>query len=139
MAGIDAFGTTLERSDMAPTTPTFAPIGNVGNFSGPSAERETYDVTAHDTPNGWREFIGGLKNGGEVSAEVHYDPSIHDTIWADFEDDVARDYKMMSPVGETWDFQAWLTGFEREMPVDGQMSATLTWQVTGKPSLTPAA
>lgn len=134
MAGIDAFGTTLERSDMA-SSPTFAPIGNVSSFEGPNAEREAYDVTAHDSASGWREFIGGLKNGGEVTAEVHYDPTVHDTIYGDFEDDTARDYRMSSPVGESWEFSAFLTGFEREMPVDDKMTATLTWQVTGQPTL----
>lgn len=135
MAGIDAFGTALEKDD---GSGTFTPIGNVGNFSGPSAERETYDVTAHDGPNNFRQFVGGLVNGGEVSAEVHYDPAIHDDIYTEFESDSAVMYRMTSPVGEQWEFDAILTGFEREMPVDDKMSATLTWQVTGKPSLTPA-
>lgn len=45
---------------------------------------------------------------------------------------------MESPAGEVWAFSALLTGFEREMPVDGQMAATLTWQVSGEPTITPA-
>lgn len=137
MAGIDAFGTELRRGDGG-SPETFTPIGNASNFSGPNKERETYDVTAHDTANNHRTFIGGLVNGGEVSCEVHYDPSKHDMLDQDFADPNPRNYEMESPVGEVWSFSAVLTGFEREMPVDGQMAATLTWQVSGKPSITSA-
>lgn len=137
MAGIDGFGTELRRGDGADPE-VFTAVGNVGNFSGPNIERETYDVTAHDGPNKYREFIGGLVDGGEVSAEVHYDPDKHDSYVTDFDADDATTYQMESPVGEIWEFAAILTGFEREMPVDGQMAATLTWKVTGKPTLTPA-
>lgn len=137
MAGIDGFGTELRRGNGAGPE-VFTPIGNVGNFSGPSMERDTYDVTAHDSPSRFREFLGGLINGGEVSAECHYDPDKHDQLVADFEDTDPINYEMESPVGEVWAFKALLTGFEREMPVDGQMAATLTWQVSGKPVITPA-
>jgi len=137
MAGIDGFGTELRRGD-GEEPEVFTAVGNVGSFSGPNIERGTYDVTAHDGPNHYREFIGGLVDGGEVSAEVHYDPDKHDSFVEDFDSTDAITYQMESPVGELWEFQAILTGFEREMPVDGQMAATLTWKVTGKPELTPA-
>ncbi|PRX90822.1 phage tail tube protein [Allonocardiopsis opalescens] len=137
MAGRDAFGTELRRGDGG-SPEIFTAIGNVGTFSGPSPERDTYDVTAHDSPTRYREFIGGLINGGEVSVEVHYDPDKHDLLVADLEDDDARTYQMESPVGEVWEFSAIMTGFEREMPVDGQMAGTITWQVTGRPTITPA-
>lgn len=137
MAGIDGFGTELRRGDGGGPE-VFTAIGNVGNFGGPNMERDTYDVTAHDSATRFREFIGGLVNGGEVTAEVHYDPDKHDSFVADFEDPDPINYQMESPVGEVWTFTALLTGFEREMPVDAQMAATLTWQVSGKPTITPA-
>ncbi|WP_432118482.1 phage tail tube protein [Streptomyces sp. bgisy032] len=139
MAGIDAFGIALQRSDMA-TTPVFAAIGNVTNVSGPEIERETYDVTAHDTEDGWREFIGGLKDGGEVSLELNYDPDKHDVLVADFEDAVPRDYKLVFPPaagGGTWGLKLILTGFSQEAPVDDKFTAELTFKVSGKPVITP--
>ncbi|MDT0305062.1 phage tail tube protein [Streptomonospora wellingtoniae] len=135
MAGKDGFGTELRRDDGAGT---FAPIGNVGNFGGPNSERETYDVTAHDSASNFREFIGGLVDGGEVSVEVHYDPAKHDTLYGDFKNPDPVSYEMESPEGEVWAFDAVLNGWEREMPVDGQMAATITWQVSGEPIITPA-
>ncbi|MFF4610317.1 phage tail tube protein [Streptomyces albidoflavus] len=140
MAGLDAFGIALQRSDMAPTTPVFTAIANVTSVSGPEIERETYDVTSHDSVDGWREFIGGLKDGGEVSLELNYDPRVHDDLVADFEDTEARDYKLVFPLSlGTWEFKALLTGFSQEAPVDDKLSAELTFKVTGKPTITPGA
>jgi len=138
VAGIDAFGVALQRSDMDPDAPTFTAIANVTSVQGPEIERETYDVTSHDSADGWREFVGGLKDGGEVTLEVNYDPTKHDDLIADFEDTDPRDYKLVAPGGRgTWEFKAFLTGFSAEAPVDDKMSAELTLKVTGKPTITP--
>lgn len=140
MAGIDAFGIALQRSNMVTPTATFVTIGNVTSVSGPEIERETYDVTAHDSVDGWREFIGGLKDGGEVSLELNYDPSKHDSLVADFDDTAARDFKLVFPGGRgQWAFKAFITGFSQEAPSDGQFSGELTFKVTGKPTITPGA
>lgn len=140
MAGIDAFGIQFQRSDMDPDTPTFTAIANVTNVSGPEMERETYDVTAHDSTDGWREFIGGLKDGGEVSLELNYDPRVHDDLVADFEDVEPRDYKIVFPQNlGTWELKAVMTGFSQEAPVDDKLSAELTFKVSGKPTITPGA
>lgn len=140
MAGLDAFGIALKRSDMATPTATFTTIGNVTNVSGPEIERETYDVTAHDSANGWREFVGGLKDGGEVSIDVNYDPRKHDPLAGDFEDTTPRDYKLTFPgtLGE-WALKLVLTGFSQEAPVDDKLAATLKFKVSGKPVITPGA
>lgn len=138
MAGLNAFGIALERSDMA-STPTYAAIGNVTSVSGPEIERETYDTTAHDSPDHWREFIGGLVDPGELTLELNYDPSIHDTLVGDFQDDVARDYRMIFPGGGQWDFKAFMSGFSQESPVDDKLTAELTFKVTSKPAITAAA
>lgn len=138
MAGLDAFGIAFQRSDMA-ATPVFTSIANVTSVSGPEIERETYDVTAHDSTDGWREFIGGLKDGGEVSLEVNYDPRDHDVLVADFEDSTPRNYKIVFPAtagGGNWAFAAILTGFSSEAPVDDKLTAELTFKVTGKPTIT---
>lgn len=137
MAGLDAFGIALKRGDGATPTETFATIGNVTSVSGPEIERETYDVTAHDSIDGWREFIGGLKDAGEVSIEVNYDPRKHDVLVADFEDVNPRNYKLVFPDGlGEWALKLILTGFSQEAPVDDKLSAELTFKVSGKPTIT---
>lgn len=139
MAGLDAFGTALERSDMQ-ATPTFTPVANVTNFAGPETEREIYDSTAHDSPEQWREFVGGLKNGGEVTMTVNFDPSAHVTLYGDYADTVARDYRLVLPGGGyEWAFSAFMNGFSSEEPVDGKMTGEVKLKITGKPDLAAAA
>jgi hypothetical protein len=56
------------------SSPTFTEIANVTSISGPSISRNVYDVTAHDSTDSYMEFIGGLKDGGELSFDLNWDP-----------------------------------------------------------------
>jgi predicted secreted protein len=136
MSGINAFGTKLQRGDGA-ATEVFVSIADVTALTPPALSRDTLDVTSHDSVNGWMEFVGGLKDPGECSADVNYQPAEHDDLVSDFEDDVPRNYKIVFPDGTTWAFAALLTGFEPDAPYDDKLAATLTWKVTGKPTITP--
>lgn len=133
---MNAFGTELQRGDGAETE-VFTAIGNVVNIQGPGIERETIDTTAHDTTNGWRTYIGGLKDAGEIELEVNYDPAVHDVLMADLDDDEPRNYKLVFPTtpSVTWTVALILTGFEQEAPHDDKLSADITFKVSGKPTL----
>ncbi|MFJ9662864.1 phage tail tube protein [Streptomyces griseoflavus] len=140
MAGMDGFGVQLKRGDGA-ATEVFTKIADVTSLNPPNISRETLDVTSHDSPNGWMEFLGSLKDPGEVSADVNYQPDKHDLLVADFEDAKPRNYQIVFPDEDatTWEFPAILTGFEPETPYDDKASASLTWKVSGKPTITTGA
>ncbi|MGW6243865.1 phage tail tube protein [Streptomyces roseolus] len=137
MAGKDGFGTLLKRGDGATPTEVFTAIANATNISGPNLSRNTIDVTAHDSPNRHMEFVGGLINPGEVSIDINYDPDIHDTLVEDLEDEDPRNYQMVfpAPITATWAFAAVMTGFQQTAPFDNKLTATLTFQVSGKPTI----
>lgn len=137
MAGIDGFGTELRRGD-GEASESFVAIAEVTSISGPGLSRETIDVTSHQSPGQWMEFLGGLKDGGEVSFDINYDPDQHDTLTDDFNDSAPRNYELAWPTTpETvWDFAAILTGFEPEGPYDDKLSASVTLKVSGQPTLT---
>ena len=136
MAGVNAFGTQLLRGDGAEPE-VFTAIANVVSIEGPEIERETLDMTAHDTPDGWREYKGGLKDAGELSCEINYDPAEHDALVADFEDDEPRNWRLVFPTTPAvqWDFAAVLTGFSSEAPHDDKLSAEITLKLSGKPTI----
>lgn len=141
MSGRDAFGTQFKRGDGATPTETFTTIAKVTSISGPARTRATIDVTAHDSPNQYMEYIGGLKDGGEVSLEINYDPA--DTtqdLDGDFDDVTARNYQIVilpdTTDEVTWDFAGWLTELSDEFPHDDKMARTLTVKITGQPVLT---
>jgi predicted secreted protein len=133
MSGKDGFGTKLLRSDMASPTSTFTELAGITNISGPGITREILDVTAHDSPNAYREFLGGVKDPGEISVDVNYDPEEHD-VWIDDLDDVnPRNYELEFPDGTVWDIAAFLTNFEPTAPFDNKLTASASFKVTGKP------
>lgn len=137
MTGMDGFGTSLARGNGAEPE-VFAAIAGVNNLTPPGLSRETIDVTGHDSPNGYREFLGGLKDAGEFSAEINYKPSAHDTLVDDLEDEDPRNWKIVFPDGTVWTYPAIMTGFTSAAPHDDKLSATVTFKVTGKPDITPA-
>lgn len=141
MAGVDARGTTLSRGqgDIDPGPETFDPIANITSLTPSGITRDILDVTAHDSPNGYREFLGGLKDPGEISFDVNYDPSEHDTLVEDFEVLDPINYEISFPDGTVWAMPATITGFEPDAPFDDKLTASITLKVTGKPTITPAA
>ena len=135
MAGEAAFGTQLQRFNGS----TFEASASATGISGPGLKRDTIDVTAHDSPNGWMEFLGSLKDGGEVSLDINRRPGVHDTLVADFEDDDPRTYRIEWPSGSAWTFDSILTGYEPDSPYDDKLSASVTFKVTGQPTVGSAS
>lgn len=119
-------------------TPVFTALAGITNIGGPGNSREILDVTAHDSADGYREFLGGVKDPGELSCDVNYDPSVHDVWLDDLDDSDPRDYKLTFPDGTIWAIQAFLTSFEPSAPFDDKLTASAGFKVTGKPVITPA-
>ncbi|MFE2017597.1 phage tail tube protein [Streptomyces sp. NPDC059499] len=140
MPGINAKGTQFLRDTAVPGV--FEAIANVSDISGPNRSREAIEVTTHDSPNNYREFIKGLKDGGEVELTLNYDPAsaTHASLDADFEEDDLRDYQVIMLPGtvdeHTWEFSALITDLGDEYPTDAQMERTATFKISGKPVLT---
>lgn len=140
MAGLDAKGTQLKRDSNG--AGTFVAVANISDVSGPSRSRDAIEVTAHDSPDNYREFVKGLKDGGEVEITINYDPgdTTHQQLDADFEEDDLRAYQVVILPGKddehTWEFTGLITDIGDEFPYDDKMERKVTFKVSGKPTLT---
>lgn len=140
MSGRDGFGTLFQRGNGATPTEVFTTIANVTGIKGPDRKRETIDVTAHDSPEQYMEFIGGLKDGGEVQLDINYDPgnATHD-LDDDFDDVAPRSYRVVILPGtddeHTWSIKGIMTELGDEFPYDDKMTRSMTIKITGKPTL----
>lgn len=138
MAGKDAFGTQLKRD--ATGSGSYAVIANVSDLSGPSRSREAIEVTAHDSPDKYREVVKGLKDGGEVTATINFDPgeTSHLALDADFEEDDLRNYQIVALPGDadeyTCTFAAMITDLGDSYPIDDKMEREVTFKISGKPT-----
>lgn len=140
MAGVDATGTTLSRSDMA-SVPTFTDIANITEGpNGPGLSRTAQDHSAHDSPDNSKEYAPGMTDPGEVSMTLNWNSAqtSHASIRDDIYDQSLRDYRITEPDGAIVDFSGFVTGFDWNRPVDDKMSADVTFQVSGKPTFTDA-
>lgn len=135
MAGIDAFGTTWAVEFVDPTYTTIADVTNIDVLD---VDVDTHDVSSHSSPSQWREFVAGMKDGGELSMEINYDPALHGTIWAEV-GAASKSHRITLPDAgaAVVDFDAIVTGFTAQAPYDDKLSATVTLKVTGAVTVTP--
>ncbi len=130
-----ALGTLLKHSG---TT-----IKEVCDISGPAMKAGTIDTTSHDSTGGWREFVTTLKEGGEVTFQINYDPA-HAThknaaggLLKAFNDGTLEAFSVTFTdiAGSVWSFNAYVTGFVPKMPVEGKLSADVTLLISGAVTL----
>lgn len=143
MPGVAAFGTTLSRDNGT----SFDALANVTSLSGPSMSRETIDVTSHDSASSYMEFVASLIDGGEVTADLNWDPAdtsldsanTTTTLMADLETTTPVAYEITFPDGAKFAADLLITGFEFTANYDAKLEASLTFKVSGLPTFTPAA
>lgn len=136
-----AHGTLLKAGNGA-ATEVFTTIAEVTNIGGPSLAMDPIDVTNMDSTNGWREFLGGLLDGGEVALTINYIPAnaTHNAsngLINDMENRTLRNFQLIfSDSGSTtFSFTALVTGFEIESATDAQIVAEVTLKISGQPTL----
>lgn len=66
---IIAYGSLVERSQDGTT---FEPIPEAKGVAIPQVEQEYVEATHLQSPNGFREYIKGLKDAGELSVPANY-------------------------------------------------------------------
>lgn len=127
---------TLFKIGNGATPEVFTTVGEVTSITPPGMSRDAIDATHEESPDAWREFIGGLKDGGEVSLELNFVPGSATTILLMAEIEAAPGNKqIVFPAGEVFSFRALCTNFEPEAPLDDKMVASATYKVSGKPTL----
>lgn len=103
----------------------------------PNSQQDDVEATHMASPNRRREFVAGLIDDGEGSIEMNYVPgSATDLlVRAAITDGITRSYKVVLPVadGTTWEVtgDCIVKGYERNVPIDDRMTATLTVRFTG--------
>lgn len=135
-----AFGTILAFGDGA-TPEVFHKLANVKDISGPKMSRETIDVTTHDSPDGYKEFLASLRDGGEITFDLEFDPAdasqdATDGLLSLWHKDVPTNWKLITMIPATtgrygFSFSALVTGVEFAHPVSSSHTVSVTLKVAG--------
>lgn len=129
-------GVVFKRGDGA-STEAFASVGEMTEISFPGMSRDAVDVTHFTSTERWKEFIGGLKDAGEITVSILFDPgdATVTAALADLNSDAAKNYQIaFADNGTTeWTFSALCTGIDGQIPLDDRMQADFTYKLSGKP------
>lgn len=135
----DAFGTTFEYWDSTLGVPAYVEVAEVHNISGPSVSRDSIETTHHGSTGGYREYLPGLRDGGEVTVDINWDNSegSHADIYGQITSSQTanEDYRVNFSGGATFTFSGHVTAFDVTAPLDDRLTASLTIKLSGQPTL----
>lgn len=134
MSDITGIGTIFNRWDGA----QWQPIAKIQNIGGPTMSRDTVETTTLDNTDGYRTFIGGLRDGGDVSLPMNFTEAGYLAMKADFEDDEEQKYQIVLPNDEntTLEFEGLVTDLPLDIQMEEVISCDITIKVSGKTEMT---
>jgi predicted secreted protein len=125
-------GVLLQLGDGG-TAETFDTIAEVLDIDGPNQTREQIEVTSHSSA-GWREYIAGLRDGGEVSFPINSVPtdSTQQALRALIDSGAEANFKIVYPNGYRDTFAAIVTDWGTKSPVDGAVTEEIKLKISGE-------
>lgn len=114
-------------------------VGGLTSIGGVEISAETSDVTTLDNTTGYKEYVGGFKDGGEVSLEGFLDGADagQDAMYKAIDDQVAHKFSLVFPeaIGKTWSFNGLVTKFATSVALNDGIKFSASVKVSGKPEL----
>jgi predicted secreted protein len=118
---------------------TYTTIAQIRDISGPSLSANAIEVT-HRDGGGWKAFIAGLRDGGEITFDLIFDPDLttHSPSAAGglitlLSAGTKNNFRVSfaDATATTATFAAIATAFEPKMPLDDAQTADATLKVSG--------
>lgn len=111
-------------------------LGEPISITLPNPQVADVEATHFSSPDRRREYIAGLIEDGEITIGFNYIPggAVDTLITAAINDGVVRDMEIILPNGASgykFAFDVIVKGWEKTVPIDDRMTATLTARVTG--------
>jgi predicted secreted protein len=130
-------GTILYYDDNPGGAVNYVAVGEINDIQPPSPTKETVDTTHMGSVGGYRQFISGLKDGGEVTFNMNFSYADYLVFKNNFEnDDDPRWYRIKFPDNPTnpthWDFLAIVTDIPVTAPTGDKVTTDITLKVSGQ-------
>ena len=124
-------GTVFKRAGVA--------VAEVNSISGPNSTRNQIDVTSLDSTGGYKEFIGGFRDGGEVTLNMNFTKATYGLMQNDFENDdnsIAYTVVLSDASATTIGFNGFVQSLGFAVPTEDKVTADVTIKVTGPVTIT---
>lgn len=130
-----ALGTKLQIGKTTPVT-----VARLSSIGGLELSADTIDVTTLESDGGYREFIAGFKDAGEVAIEGYFVPTTgkgQKELYELFESGDEENYTIQFPEDMAkWEFKGIVVGFSTSADLEDPLSFSASIKVSGKPTLT---
>ena len=102
--------------------------------------RDDTEVSHYDSDDQFKEFIGGLADGGTFSFTGNFigdAASNQDHLQSDSEDGTVSSYELVLPneANSSWEIQAYVNKYTNDSPIGEAIKFNCTLKVSGKPTM----
>lgn len=141
-----AAGSLLEMGDGGTPTENFTVIAEITDISKSGAKADTVDVTNMQSPSGYREFISGFRDAGEIDLTANWitEDAQQQALQTKFDSGAKVNFKIVLPqdAGGTttpgnYAFAAIVTGLDFSLSPAKQAVISAKLKISGKPTFTP--
>lgn len=124
-------GTRFLRKN--PISAVYEAVAEINDIGGPERSRQIIDATSLDSYGGYREFISGFRDGGNVTLTMNFTAASFEKFDEDFDEDEARAYRIELPdaAESVIDFNGLVTDTPLTIPTDDKVTVRVTLKVTG--------
>jgi predicted secreted protein len=131
---ISGVGTVLRRWN---GSSAWANLAEVNSIKGPGMTRDTIDVTSLDSIGGYREFIGGFRDGGTLTFSMNFTRANYDLMKSDFESSDMGNYELVLPDSDktSIEFEGLVTELPLTIPMDDKVTIDVTIKISGSPTV----
>lgn len=114
-------------------------VGGLKSIAGVEISADTTEVTDLGNEDGYKEFIAGFKDGGEVSVSGYLDTEDEgqSELYTFIESGEEVDVEIRFPkkMGKSWTFKAVVTKYSTSVEVEDAVTFDASLKVSGKPTL----
>lgn len=133
--GMIGHGTRFLMAALASSS-ALTKLAQVTSVGLPNEQTAEVETTNYDSPGRTREFIAGLNDAGEITIEMNFHPgsATDELIVAAKGDGQVRTMRIVTPEDDDqqmYTFPGFVRGYERNLPVDDRLTATVTIRVAG--------
>ncbi len=117
---------------------TYTDIAEVTNLVIPEVQQDYIEVTNSDSPNGFREYIPGLKDGGEFGIELNYSHAMMTLAYGYNTNSTLIYFETVLPAADdqsTGDVFTWAAYVRPSVPqaaIDEEVKLVLNLRVSGE-------
>lgn len=121
-------------------TTTGSAVAELSSIGGLSLSADTVESTSLDSTGGYRTFVQGFKDGGEVSLSGFFNPgstASQKTLYTNYDNGTIATYTIAFPtaISANWQFSGIVTAIETGAELEDNVTFDCTLKVTGKPVL----